>query len=255
VSALSSSAEAARLEADQCTHTALWHADDSEVLLARQPRLILPNHAHLVRQQGHNGQAIVHDARDAQTWLNLLREVAATHKMAVHAWCLREAQVDLLLTPADTLDLSRMLQDLGRRYVGQFNARHGRSGTLWDGRFRCAAVQPGQATLTALLSVERTDPGELGGSSRAHHVGTEWVSWLLDPAEYWSLGNTPFDRHQAWQRQLERGLSRHDEWAVERALRSGIPLGHPTWLQQVQIDTQRRLFPRPRGRPRQDADA
>jgi putative transposase len=251
VSALSSSAEAFRSESEQVTRAARLQVLDTEVRLARQPRLILPKHAHLLRQQGHNGQAIVHDARDAQTWLNLLREVAATHKTAVHAWCLRETQVDLLLTPTDSADLSRMLQDLGRRYVSQFNARHGRSGTLWDGRFRCAAVQPGPTTLTALLSVERYEPGELGRSSRAHHLGAEWVSWLADPAEYWALGNTPFDRHQAWQLQLERNLSRQDELAVERALRSGVPLGSLTWLQQLQKDTERRLFPRPRGRPRQ----
>jgi putative transposase len=218
--------------------------------MARQPRLILPGHAHLVQQRGHNGQAIVHDTRDAETWLKMLREVAATHRVAVHAWCLTGSSFMLMATPQQQTALSQMLQDLGRRYVGFFNARHGRTGTLWDGRFRCAALEPAEPTLLALQAIEHEGPVDLGHSSRAHHVGDLTLPWLVDPPAYWALGNTPFDRHLAWQRQLERGLSRQQLAAVEKALRSGIPLGRAQWLQQLQKQTHRSLFPKPRGRPR-----
>ncbi|MBE5315232.1 MAG: hypothetical protein H4O13_07500 [Xanthomonadales bacterium] len=32
------------------------------------------------------------------------------------------------------------MQQLGRRYVGQFNARHARTGTLWEGRYKACLV-------------------------------------------------------------------------------------------------------------------
>ena len=42
--------------------------------------------------------------------------------------------VHLLATPPELGALGRMMQKLGRHYVGLFNARHGRTGTLWEGR-------------------------------------------------------------------------------------------------------------------------
>ena len=33
-----------------------------------------------------------------------------------------------------------MMQALGRRYVRAFNARHGRTGTLWEGRYKSCLV-------------------------------------------------------------------------------------------------------------------
>ena len=33
-----------------------------------------------------------------------------------------------------------MMQRLGRRYVAEFNRRHGRTGTLWEGRFKSSLV-------------------------------------------------------------------------------------------------------------------
>ncbi len=218
--------------------------------MARKPRLILPGHAHLLMQRGHNGQAIVHDTRDAQAWLDILRDVAATHRVAVHGWSLTDTAFRLLATPAQESALSRMLQDLGRRYVGLFNARHGRTGTLWDGRFRCAVLEPGDTVLLALAWIERNETAELGHSSRGHHLGATTGSWLSDPPAYWALGNTPFERHVAWGQRLEQEVSRSQLSAIERALRGGLPLAGIDWLQRMQPQMAVDLFPRPRGRPR-----
>ena len=66
-------------------------------------------------------------------------------RVALHAYALLDDAVQLLLRPPSDAALSRMMQALGRRYVAAFNRRHGRSGTLWDGRFRAGVVQPGRA--------------------------------------------------------------------------------------------------------------
>jgi putative transposase len=142
-----------------------------------------------------------------------------------------------------------MLQALGRRYVGHFNARHQRSGTLWDGRFRCAAVEPGEWLLLALAFVERGATGEHGESSREHHLGAVTWPWISDPPAYWALGNTPFERHAVWRARLEQELGPAQMLAVEQALRSGIPLGGESWLLEVQALTALPLRPRKRGRP------
>jgi putative transposase len=148
-----------------------------------------------------------------------------------------------------------MQQDLGRRYVAAFNARHRRHGTLWDGRFHSAAIQPGPRELVALLFIEQPGAGEPATCSAPHHLGQRIDPWLDDPPAYWALGNTPFERQTAWRQRLEHGLGIAEIAAVERALRSGIPLADPSWLRDLQPMTRLPLFPRARGRPRRVSGA
>lgn len=201
-----------------------------------------------MRQQGHNGQAIVRGAQDVDDWLHALHDVAVTRRVEVHGFALFAGEYRLLALPPDAAALGRLLQDLGRRYVGGFNARHGCSGTLWDGRFRSAPVQPGAWTLCALAYVEGA--AEPMVSSAPHHLGQRALRWLVDPAAYWSLGNTPFERHAAWRARLEQGLAPERVATLERALRSGRPIGDADWLAALQPRVSMALFPRPRGRPR-----
>lgn len=217
--------------------------------MARQPRFILPGQVHLVMQRGHNSAHIVHDTGDAAIWQDILRDVAATQRVAVHAWHLGDTRFCLLVTPPQAAALSRLVQDLGRRYVGAFNARHGRSGTLWDGRFRCAAVEPGACEMDALLYVEGAAGDDPARASRAHHLGLCTEPWLSDPPAYWSLGNTPFERQGAWRAQLEQGLTPTRLAQIEVALSRGTPLASLQRLQELQAGSPRRLLARPRGRP------
>jgi putative transposase len=218
--------------------------------MARLPRIVLPGLPHLLQQRGHNGQSIVHDAVDAQQWMAILREVAATQKVALHGWQLAPTWYAMLVTPPHALALARLAQDLGRRYVGAFNARHLRSGTLWDGRYHSAVVQPGAWERLALCWLEASAPDVPGLSTRAHHLGQADLAWLTDPKSYWSSGNTPFERQAAWKHLLDAGLSAQQRHQLESALRSGRPLGDADWRRQLQNETAVPLEPRPRGRPR-----
>src|SRR3546814_14837985 len=48
--------------------------------------------------------------------------------------------VHLLVTPQNAGDVGRLMQRLGTNYVGLFNARHARTGTLWEGRYKRSLV-------------------------------------------------------------------------------------------------------------------
>ncbi len=218
--------------------------------MARQARFILAGFAHLVRQRGHNAGAVAHDAVDQQRWLEVLRDVAATHKVVLHGWSLQATEYRLLLRPPSAQALSRMIQDLGRRYVAAFNARHHRQGTLWAGRFQCAAVEGGELELAALAFVEQVEPLSPAASSGAHHLGDMHDATLVDPPAYWALGNTPFDRHMAWRQRLEAGLDATSAARVLGALSTGRPLAAAQTLTALQPLTAMPLKPRPRGRPR-----
>ena len=122
--------------------------------MARLPRLALDAHPHWLIQRGHSASPVFADSLDRQAYLAALREASAAARVRLHAYALLDTEVHLLATPAQAADLSRMMQALGRRYVSAHHRRHGGSGTLWEGRFRCAVVEPGAVALEVLALID-----------------------------------------------------------------------------------------------------
>ncbi len=217
--------------------------------MARLPRLALPGHAHWLLQRGLPGRPVFADDIDRDAYLTALREAAAACAVRVHAFALADEEVHLVGTPADVQGLSRLMQAVGRRYVSAHHRRHGGSGTLWDGRFRCAIVEPGEPLLAVLALVDGLAP-EPGQGSAAHRCGqAERRLSLVDPPEVWTLGNTPFERESAWRRRLEDGLPSTQRQALLAAARGGWAIGSVGFQQALAEQLQRPTCPRPRGRP------
>jgi putative transposase len=225
--------------------------------MARLPRLALGGLAHHVLQRGHNAQAVFVDDEDRRAYLSALQEAARAQAVQVHAYALLDNEVQLLLRPGDAAGLSRTMQAAGRRYVAAFNRRHGRSGTLWEGRFRAAVVQPGLPTLQALLLVDgllprrgqAPSPQAALWSSAPHRLGLRRDPLVSDPEEFWRLGNTPFEREVAYAALLAQGLDEAELRRIEHAVANGWALGSPEFLAQTAARLGRAVRPRARGRP------
>ena len=201
--------------------------------MARLPRLVVPGQAHLVVQRGHSGARVFVDETDRATYRAALREAAAAVPVQVHAYALLPNEVQLLVTPAEPAALGRLMQALGRRYVSAHNRRHGRSGTLWDGRFRCGVVEPGDLRLQALCLLDRA-AADAGMTSASHRLGGRRDALLTDPPEYWHLGNTPFEREAAYRALLDAGVP------PTTALRWISQMVEAGLLERVEDETDRR---------------
>ena len=112
-----------------------WRTD----AMARLPRLDLPGIPQHVRQRGNNRLPCFLDDTDRACYRQLLREALLATGCRLHAYVLMDNHVHLLATPPEAGATGRMMQLLGRHYVGQFNARHRRTGTLWEGRYKACA--------------------------------------------------------------------------------------------------------------------
>lgn len=229
--------------------------------MARLPRLVLPGLPHHIIQRGNNREPIVRHDGDRRAWRDILADVLAGHGVQLHAYVLMDNHFHLLLTPPDAPSLSRMMQSLGRRYVGAHNALHGRTGTLWEGRFKCSPIDTETYFLACLRYVE-LNPVRAGicataqehaWSSAQHHLGLRRDPLITEHALYWQLGNTPFERQQRHRESLEAGLSERQAVGITQAALKGWALGSPAFLLGRAQDTKRPLAPRPRGRPRKSA--
>jgi putative transposase len=226
--------------------------------MARLARLSLAGLPHHVMQIGNNRQPIFLDEEDRRAWCEHLREASLVARVDVHAYVLLDNHLHLLATPRERAEaLSTMMQSLGRRYVAAFNRRHGRSGTLWEGRFRAALVDPDEV-LSCMRYVDSHpqrsglcgDPGDYPWSSCAHHLGRRRDPLIVDHARYWSLGNTPFEREAAFREFLEEGVSASEAHAISSATRRGWPIASRDAQRQLAGQLGRETVPRPRGRPR-----
>lgn len=225
--------------------------------MARRPRLVIADHPHHLIIRGNNRQDVFLDDGDRRRFRALLGEIASPARIAIHGYVLMDNHVHLVVTPGSSEALSGAIQRLGRRYVRYFNDRHGRSGTLWEGRFRTALIETDRYLLACLRYVENNPvrammvarPADHAWSSHRHHVGLA-VDELLSPHPlYWQLGNTPFEREQAWLAMFEEGSS-DAELARMRAMARGRPAADRSFLAVLGQQVGRPLVARPVGRPR-----
>lgn len=215
--------------------------------MARLPRLALPEQVHWVIQRGTSGRPVFADDEDRQTFRAALREAAALEQVRVHACALADAEVHLLLRPSTPQGLSRVMQAVGRRYVSAHHRRHGGSGTLWDGRFRCAVVEPGPTLLEVLRLIDGLAAAQ---GSPAQRSGGPDDTLVVDPPEYWTTGNTPFERQIHWRAAVAEGLAPTRAASLLSAARGGWVVGSPAFAAAVAEASGRPALPRPRGRPR-----
>ena len=97
--------------------------------MPRQPRPDLAAVPQHVVQRGNDRQPCFFTADDYRRYLAGLRESAIRYDCAVHAYVLMTNHVHLLVTPSSAGAVSRMMQWLGRQYVGYINGRYRRTGT------------------------------------------------------------------------------------------------------------------------------
>lgn len=225
--------------------------------MARLPRLTLPGCPHHVIQRGNNRQPIFASDQDRETLLALLAENAAKFKVAIHAYVLMDNHFHLLATPQTADGLSQMMQAVGRRYVRYFNDRQGRSGTLWEGRYKSTLIQTERYLLACMVYID-LNPVRAGlvdkardyaWSSHAHYIGLRTDRLITPHSLFWQLGNTPFAREAAYAESVQAGLTAEQQSALTRSVLSGWALGEAEFVADLQKRTARRLTPAQAGRP------
>ena len=225
--------------------------------MARLPRLTLAGYPHHIILRGNNRQAIFMDSADFQRTLALLQVNAQEQQVQIHAYVLMSNHLHLLLTPLQNDSLPKMMQAVGRSYVLYFNKRHGRSGTLWEGRYRSALIQTERYFLACMAYID-LNPVRAGmaaqaadylWSSHGHYIGRQNEAWLSPHPLYWDMGNTPFAREAAYAAMVQAGVNQEQQQALTSSALSGWALGEKSFVQGLQKQTTRRVNRAKAGRP------
>jgi putative transposase len=225
--------------------------------MARLGRYFLQDQPLHVIQRGNNRQAIFFRDEDYISYRAWLTEAAAEYGCIVHAYVLMTNHVHLLLTPRAAHSLPRTLQSLGRRYVRYVNAARGRSGTLWEGRYRAAPIDSEAHFLACCRYIELNPvrarlarrPRDYAWSSyRAHALGAA-DALVGDHPLYRALGRTAEDRRAAYRALFRTRLDPAFLDELREATNGGWALGSDRFKRQMAKALGRRVAKLPKGRP------
>ena len=226
--------------------------------MPRQPRLELPGIPLHVTQRGVNRCAVFMDDADRLHYRRLLRDACQRRQMSIHAYVLMDNHVHLLLTSVRPGDVSRAMRDVGQAYAQAFNTRHGRSGTLWQGRFKSCLVDSDWYVLSAIRYIELNPvraamvaaPEDFRWSSVHMHLGKAHDPLLTLHPLYLALGVQPVQRQTAYARWLRAGVGDEELMVLRQYIAQERALGDPRFQAMVEKALNRPASCRARGRPR-----
>ena len=226
--------------------------------MARLPRLYVEGFAQLAQAQftRHNDAAVrsllERQFADIGRWLRL---ALADTDTLLHGWVVTHSGLTLLATPGDSTSLARGFQQVGRHLASRLQV-----GSVFEGRFHSTIPQPQRWLLPCLIWLERqpvreglvSDAEIWRWSSAGAHTGSLGASAVgLHPhADYWSCGNTPFDRQAVYRKLLQEGNASSQDAKLEACLRGQWGLGDDAFLIELAKLANRRVHPEPRGRPK-----
>lgn len=108
--------------------------------MPRLPRIAFADGVYHITNRGLERRNIVADDQDRRAWLRLLDRISRRYGWRVFAYVLLDNHFHLFLrTPQP--NLSEGMHDFESGYVTLFNRRHGRTGPLFQGRFKAIAVE------------------------------------------------------------------------------------------------------------------
>lgn len=226
--------------------------------MPRRARLVLPHQPLHVTQRGVNRAAIFFDDEDRHHYRRLLRKSCAEHDVAVHAFVLMDNHVHLLLTPGSAASLARAMRISGQCYVQAFNARHRRSGTLWQSRFHSCLIDTDRYLLTVCRYIELNPvragmvdrPEDYRWSSVHTHLGTACDPLIMPHPLYLALGSSSAARVSAYRRWLNAGIDPHELADIRRYIAQQRALGDGGFQAMVEKTLNHTAVYRSGGRPK-----
>ena len=197
--------------------------------MPRTPRYSLADQPHHVIQRGNNRTTIFKCESDFTRFADCLSSAIRRFGCQLHAYVFMTNHVHLLMTPGDTKAIGFAMRSMGRQYVGYFNAKYRRTGTLYEGRYRSTVVDSCRYLFTCFRYIEENpvraglvvDPASYRWSSyRANALGGN-DSLLTPHSQFVALGRTSAERQAAYRTLFRVELDQADVSSIRYSTHFG----------------------------------
>jgi putative transposase len=225
--------------------------------MARLPRVSPINIPQHIIQRGNNRQICFAREQDFASYVSWLKEYSKKYLVDIHAWVLMTNHVHILCTPHMSNSISLMMQSLGRQYVRYFNGCYGRTGTLWEGRYKSCLVQVEDYLLQLYRYIELNpvranmieDPADYHWSSyQINGLGKD--SELCTPHPiYLALHSNAIQRQVVYRALFTSHLEGKLLADIRVNSNKGMAIGNDQFKQEIEALTGRRMREQKLGRP------
>jgi putative transposase len=203
--------------------------------MPRTARLVFPDVCLHVVHRGHDRADCFVDEADYVSYLVALGTYAARFRCAIHAYCLMTNHVHLLVTPQDSTGCAFLMKHLAQRHSKRINAKLGRTGTLWEGRYYSGLVSSDEYAVACYRYVELNPvraamvdhPSKYSWSSYNANVLTEQHSFVAAHPSFLALGTQDHARSAAYKALCDEPLKQQVIDEIRRATYGGQRMGAP----------------------------
>ena len=203
--------------------------------MPRVARLVVPDVSLHVVQRAHSRAPCFLDEDDYVAYLVALGTYAARFSCTVHAYCLMTNHVHLLLTPSHSNACALLMKHVAQRHSKRMNAKTGRSGSLWEGRFHSGLVTTDDYALACYRYIELNpvracmvqQPSQYQWSSHCANVLGGQDNIVRAHPAFLALGTDELHRMAAYRQLCSVQLPGEQLEEIRRATRGGQHMGGP----------------------------
>lgn len=211
--------------------------------MPRNARVVAPGLPYHITQRGSNRAKVFFTVADRSLYLRLIRESQLEAGVRVLAYCLMTNHVHFVVVPEREDSLAILFGRANGRYAQALNIRKGRSGHLWQARYRSCVMSESHLWL-GIRYVEQ-NPCRAGiakqpedyrwSSAVAHLLGSPDRSRILD-REFWERegGKVTWAELHGMEGSAEQVI------ALRKCTFSGRPFGDDAFLTAMEERFQRK---------------
>jgi REP element-mobilizing transposase RayT len=124
--------------------------------MARRPRIVVEGGLYHVYNRVSSGEHIFADPEEAIEFIEIIRDIKKRDGWTIFAWCVMSNHFQVVLRTS-SVPLWRGMHGIQNRFSRGFNRRHGRTGSLWQGRYKTKYVED-QSYLDRLVLYVHVNP-------------------------------------------------------------------------------------------------
>jgi len=227
--------------------------------MPRYPRAFIQGFAHHIVQRGHDHNPIFAAPEDYRFYLENLSGQKRRLDVDVLAYCLMTNHVHLILRPTlDSNSLSELMRVLAARHTRYTNKLEGRSGTLWEGRFKCSVIDTDAYLLACCRYVDLnpvrarivTDPKDYEWSSHRTLAGFCPANVVDRDVVYGLLDLDPKQAGGKYRAFVQEGVTEDELALIRSAVQRNQLTGSSRFIGAIEAKIGRRIEARGRGRPK-----
>ena len=211
---------------------------------------------HVVHRGNNRADCFFRD-EDRAFYLFHLSRLLPRSECDLHAYCLMGNHVHLLLSARVASGCGRLMKGIAQLYAQYINKTYGRSGYLWESRYKSCLVQLEDYLLACYRYIELNPvrarlvrrPDEYPWSSYAANAKGEPSPLITPHGQYVSLGRDAAERQAVYREMFGSLLGDQQLDEIRSATNGGYVLGSPAFKRAISRIVGRRVEKGSAGRP------